>query len=103
MCWGKLSFSKERGEVGVKKLTLMNKDLHAKWIWRYENEEKALWRKVVNHKFEGNLKGFFPSSSSKSVGKSLWAGILKSNSIVIQNSVLIVNNGTESYFGGTTD
>lgn len=76
----------------------MNKALHAKWIWSYRNEEKALWRKVVNHKFEGNPKSLFPSTSSKPVGKSLWAGILKSNSLVVRNFVIKVNNGGKVLF-----
>ncbi|XP_026417235.1 uncharacterized protein LOC113312713 [Papaver somniferum] len=71
----------------------MNKSLHSKWIWRYGNEQKALWRKIVRLKFGGNEKSFFPNNSNKSVGKSLWAGILKSRSHVEQNSALQVNSG----------
>lgn len=62
----KLALSKERGGVGFKKLRLMNMALHAKWIWRYGKEEKALWRKVVNHKFDGNPKAFYhPQTTSQ--------------------------------------
>ncbi|XP_026416556.1 uncharacterized protein LOC113311992 [Papaver somniferum] len=75
----------------------MNRALHAKWIWRYGKEEKALWRKVVNHKFGGNPKVFFPSSNNKPM-RILWASILKSNSTVVQNSVLKVNNGDKVLF-----
>ncbi|XP_026459936.1 uncharacterized protein LOC113360665 [Papaver somniferum] len=72
---------------------MMNKSLHAKWIWRYGNERKALWRKVVRYKFGGNKKDFLPNSTSKSVGKSLWADILKCRSHVEQNCNMQVNSG----------
>ncbi|XP_026459983.1 uncharacterized protein LOC113360727 [Papaver somniferum] len=71
----------------------MNKSLHAKWIWRYDNEEKALWRKVVHHKFGGNQKAFFPNQSNNSVGKSPQSGILKSSYAVKSNSTIQVNSG----------
>lgn len=56
----KLKLPKEGGGVGIKKLRLMNKSLHAKWIWRYDNEENALWRRIVNHKFGGIERAFLP-------------------------------------------
>ncbi|XP_026377858.1 uncharacterized protein LOC113272188 [Papaver somniferum] len=91
--WKTVYLPKERGGVGIKKLRIMNKKLHAKWIWRYGNEERALWRKVVHHKFGGNQKAFLPNQTSNSVGKSLWSGILKSASAVELNSVIQVNIG----------
>lgn len=36
----------------------------------------------------GNPEAFFPNENNKPVGKSLWTGILKSSSSVVQNSVL---------------
>ncbi|XP_026417376.1 uncharacterized protein LOC113312857 [Papaver somniferum] len=60
--WDRDNTSKENGDVGIKKLNIMNKALHAKCIWRYGNEKDALWRKVVNQKFDGNSMAFSPNS-----------------------------------------
>ncbi|XP_026410661.1 uncharacterized protein LOC113305884 [Papaver somniferum] len=53
---------------------------------------------MVRLKFGGNEKSFLPNTSNKSVGKSLWAAILKSRSHVEQNSTLQVNNGDRVLF-----
>ncbi|XP_026430847.1 uncharacterized protein LOC113327957 [Papaver somniferum] len=76
----------------------MNKSLHAKWIWRYGNEENALWRKVVNHKFEENEKAFLPNQTTKPIGKSLWDGILKSREQVEMNTTFHVSKGDRVLF-----
>lgn len=55
--------SKDRGGVGLRKLRLMNKALHAKRIWRYKIEKKALWRGLVQQKLGGNNLALFPNSS----------------------------------------
>ncbi|XP_026378204.1 uncharacterized protein LOC113272606 [Papaver somniferum] len=65
--WKKVNLPKEGGGTGIKKLRLMNKSLHAKWIWRYGNEEKALWRKIMRLKFGGHEKSFLPKKSYKQV------------------------------------
>lgn len=92
----KLKLPKEGGGVGIRKLRLMNKALHA--IWRYGNEDKALWRRIVHNKFGENHSDFFPNLTSKATGKSLWDGNLKCNDIVKQNSSLQVNSGDRILF-----
>lgn len=69
----------------------MKKSLHAKWIWRYRKEEKTLRRKIINHKFGGNSRAFYPNPYTKPVGKILWDDILNSVSCVEQNSIIQVN------------
>lgn len=56
VAWTKTTLSKKRGGIGIKKLKLVNKSLHCKWIWRYGKEKKALWRKIVHQKFGGNFE-----------------------------------------------
>ncbi|XP_026383684.1 uncharacterized protein LOC113279200 [Papaver somniferum] len=60
----------------------MNRALHAKWVWRYEKEKKALWRSIIHQKFGGHVDALVPNDCSKPVGKILWTGILKSKPIV---------------------
>ncbi|XP_026378094.1 uncharacterized protein LOC113272482 [Papaver somniferum] len=96
--WDKVNASKHNGGVGIKKLSIMNKKLHAKWIWRYDNEKDVLWRKVVKQKFDGNSMDIFPNSPNRPVNKSLSVGIVKCKDIVISNYVIHVNSGNISLF-----
>ncbi|XP_026390935.1 uncharacterized protein LOC113286568 [Papaver somniferum] len=45
--WSKANISKVIGGIGIKKLKLVNKSLHCKWIWRYGKEKDSLWRQLV--------------------------------------------------------
>ena len=41
----------ENGGLGVRKLTIFNKVLLGKWLWRFGVEKTRLWRRVVALKF----------------------------------------------------
>ncbi|XP_026378165.1 uncharacterized protein LOC113272563 [Papaver somniferum] len=81
--WNKVNLSKQRGGVGVKRLRLIDRDLHAKWIWRYNTERKAFRRSIINQKFGGSKDALLPNDSKTSVetsvGKSFWHGISSSH------------------------
>lgn len=47
----KSPLSKARCGVGINKLRLVNRALHAKWCWRYSKERNALWTKIISQKF----------------------------------------------------
>ncbi|KAF5202028.1 hypothetical protein FRX31_008385 [Thalictrum thalictroides] len=55
----------------------MNKALKAKWIWRYGNEEGALWRSVIDAKYGFGDEQWWPRRVSQSHGCSLWRGIME--------------------------
>lgn len=69
--WSRSALPKSRGGIGIKKLKLVNKALHCKWIWRYGSEKTALWRRIICEKFGGTHNSLFPNSYSKTVGHSL--------------------------------
>lgn len=96
--WKTIRLTKVRGGAGIKKLRLLNKALHAKWVWRYGKDKKALWRSIVNQKFGGNPNALLPNDSSKPIGKSLWASILKSKDIIQQNSTCHIQSGDRVSF-----
>lgn len=63
--WKFLISSKRIGSVGIRNLRLHKKSLLWKWLWRYNTEVKASWRKVFMQKY-----GQQGHCSTKSVSSS---------------------------------
>lgn len=61
---------------GDKNLKVQNKSLLMKWLWRYINEERALWKEVIIAKY-GELNPW----CSEMVSKTLWARGMENNQI----------------------
>ena len=49
--WDKVCVPIANGGLGIKKLTMFNKALLGKWLWRFGVEENRLWRRVITMKF----------------------------------------------------
>ena len=45
--WSKACQQRKNGGLGIIGIEDMNVSLLAKWIWRFKNEEEALWGKVI--------------------------------------------------------
>ena len=41
----------EKGGLGLRRFSILNKALMCKWCWRFANERDSLWRKVICSKF----------------------------------------------------
>jgi hypothetical protein len=54
-------------------MVLFNRALLGKWLWRYATERGALWRKVVDVKYDSLSGGW----CSKEVGGSYGVGVWK--------------------------
>ena len=52
--------SKEKVELGIRKLRDMNDSPLMKWWWRYAMERDALWRRVICSKYNLDPKHRFP-------------------------------------------
>lgn len=48
VAWDKVRKAKKDGGLGLNKLGVCNDALLLKWLWRYKNEEGALWKKVID-------------------------------------------------------
>ena len=46
--WAAVCTDKRKGGIRIKSFSNMNKALLSKWSWRFANDRKSLWRKVVN-------------------------------------------------------
>ncbi|RVX23131.1 hypothetical protein CK203_000203 [Vitis vinifera] len=42
---------KEKGGLGLRKITILNKALLGKWIWRFACAKEELWKKVLEAKY----------------------------------------------------
>ena len=49
--WEVVCGDKEKGGLGIRKLTLVNKALLGKWIWRFACDKEALWKQVLLAKY----------------------------------------------------
>ncbi|XP_026410545.1 uncharacterized protein LOC113305757 [Papaver somniferum] len=67
--WLKICKPKHLGGLGIQNLRCTSKALKAKWVWRYVNEKRDLWRRIVQQKmkngvelvFFGPLKNRYPT------------------------------------------
>ena len=55
---------KQSGGLRIKNLRLQIRSLLSKWLWRFNNEEEALWREVIVNKYGLNGNWVFSSVNS---------------------------------------
>ena len=49
--WMVVQQCKRYGGLGVRNLKVHNNSLLTKWLWRYNLEDQALWKELVQHKY----------------------------------------------------
>ena len=49
--WMMVQHSKRYGGLGVRNLKVHNNSLLTKWLWRYNLEDQALWKELIQHKY----------------------------------------------------
>ena len=49
--WEVVCTDKVKGGLGIRKITLLNKALLGKWIWRYACDKDNLWKQVIKAKY----------------------------------------------------
>jgi hypothetical protein len=70
--WDKVCIPKEKGGLGVRNLTLFNKALLGKWLWRFGLEVHHLWRRVLVAKYGVDLGGWRTSRIRGPHGCGVW-------------------------------
>ncbi|WMV24199.1 hypothetical protein MTR67_017584 [Solanum verrucosum] len=65
--WKNVLLSKERGGLGIRNLRLQNESLLMKWLWRYTEEDAALWKEVIVAKY-GELNPWCTKITSEPYG-----------------------------------
>ena len=69
--WSTVCANKRNGGLGVRDLSMLNRALLCKWIWRFANEKNALWRNVIHWKFGEERGGWFSCAFRGAFGTSV--------------------------------
>ena len=91
--WETCKKSTAFGGLSIRGFNMMNRALHAKWIWRYTKEGTALWRRVISTKHGSQPGGVFPKTPSSSDGFGLWRHICRELPLIRGNSSFEIGNG----------
>ncbi|KAG2682775.1 hypothetical protein I3843_10G000300 [Carya illinoinensis] len=75
--WKKVCQPIDCGGLGIKNLSLFNRALLGKWLWRYHLESNAFWKNVIAIKFGSMWGGWCSKDTSRAYGVSLWKFIRK--------------------------
>ena len=67
----------EKGDLGIRRLDLLNRALLGKWAWRFAVEDNSIWRSCINTKYGSQNGGWFTPYSRGSYGVGLWKSIAK--------------------------
>ena len=49
--WNSVSWGKDKGGLGIRKLDLLNRALLGKWAWRFVVEDESMWRSCIKTKY----------------------------------------------------
>ena len=96
--WDKVCTPKEKGGFGVRSMTLFNKALLGKWLWRFGLEEHQLWRCVLVAKYGVDLGGWRTSYIRGPYGCGVWKGIMLGWNEFFQHIEFVVGCGNRIRF-----
>ena len=63
---------KRQDGLGLRKLTLLNKGLLGKWIWRFASEKDCTWKNLINTKYGLEGLGWYSKDTRGPFGVGLW-------------------------------
>ena len=96
--WSIVCTDKRKRGIEIKSFSNMNKALLSKWSWRFANDRKWLWRRVIRCKFGESSGGWHTCDLRGGYGTSLWKEIRKEWTSVFQNSVFALGDGRRISF-----
>ena len=92
--------SKEKGRLGICNLSILNRALLGKWVWRFAMEENSTWKNVISLNYHTNEGDWFTGVPRGSFGVGLWKDISKESWQLSKMFVLWLGMGPKSVFGG---
>ncbi|RVX12604.1 Transposon TX1 uncharacterized 149 kDa protein [Vitis vinifera] len=88
--WELVCLEKDKGGLGVKSISILNKALLCKWSWRFAMEREAFWNKVIRGKY-GEEQGGWSSKEARGEthGVGLWKTLRKEWEVVKSRLVFV--------------
>ena len=96
--WEAVCVDKEKGGFGIRKLTLLNKALLGKWIWRFACAKEDLWKQVLMVKYGQEDFGWRTKKAFGAFGVGVWKEILKEVGWCWEKMAFKVGKGTKIRF-----
>ncbi|KAK3204962.1 hypothetical protein Dsin_019008 [Dipteronia sinensis] len=103
--WDEVCRSKNKGGLGIGKVAVKNKGMLAKWVWRFSNEGKALWKRVIVATYgldSGSLYWNWKGTHHPSFFTKAIASLYKENSravwVLKQGTKVIIGDGARASF-----
>lgn len=95
--WPIVQQHRRNGGLGVRNLKVHNKSLLSKWLWRYNQEEQALWKGIIHHKFV--RQDFWCTIDvTDTYGIGVWRTIRNFWVSLKNNSQILVGRGNKTKF-----
>ena len=96
--WDQVCSPMDCGGLGVKNLTLFNKALLGKWLWRFGVEENHLWPRVIVAKYGMEWGGWRSKPCRGTHGCGLWKSISLGWDVFIERIEFSVGKGDRIKF-----
>ena len=96
--WHQICSPIQYGGLGIRRLSVFNKALLGKWLWRYAVESGALWRQVVDSKYGSQWGGWCSNWVSEPHGVGLWKGIRVGWDSFVRHTSFEVGDGSRIKF-----
>ena len=87
--WKTVSTPKKKGGLGIRNLRSKKKALLFKWLWRFPNEQEALWAKVIKTKFGLHSNQWDSRLARRFTFRSLWKFISSLYECVFGHSLFL--------------
>ena len=86
------------GGGAVRDLSLVNKALLGKWVWRFAKEYSTIWKDVIKLKYVLEEGGWFTKNTRRNYGLGPWKDINKEIVLMKLNCVFILGVGSRVRF-----
>jgi hypothetical protein len=96
--WQQVCSPIQYGGLGIRKLSVFNKALLGKWLWRYAVERGALWRQVVDSKYGSQWGGWCSNQVREPHGVCLWKFIRAGWDSFVSHTSFVVGDGSRIKF-----
>ena len=90
--WVIICLDKRKGGLRARNLLSFNRALLHKWSWRYVEERRAFWQKVINGKYGDDDDGWRSREVRDGYGVGLWKAIRKNWNILSSRVAYLVGN-----------